>query len=226
MRSPMDNWLDLKVQARVQLTADVVMLELVSPTSHALPAFQAGSYIDIQIPGGLLRPYSLCNAPQEMHRYVVAVRKEKTSRGASIYLHDRVKVRDTLRVRHPLNEFPLHTAAVYSALLGGGVGVAPLISMAADLWHRGAPFELHFSARNQLCAPFADFLAQQPYRDRIQFHWSEDAGGRIHFERCFTRLSALSHVYVCGPKPYTQDAIGAAQRLGVASERIHFETFI
>jgi vanillate monooxygenase ferredoxin subunit len=222
----MDAWLDLKVKKREQLTADVVILELESTTTKALPAFQAGGYIDIQIPGGLLRPYSLCNAPQERHRYVIAVRKERPSRGASVYLHDRVKAGDVLRVRHPLNEFPLHPSAKYSALFGGGVGIAPLLSMAAELWHRGAGFELHLSARNLQQAPFATYLLKQPYRGRVHFHWSEEAGGRIDFARCFSNLSPLSHIYLCGPARYMQDAMAASQPLGIAIERVHFELFV
>jgi vanillate O-demethylase ferredoxin subunit len=221
----MEAWLDLRVKKREQLTSDVVMLELESTTGHALPAFQAGAYIDIQIPGGLLRPYSLCNAPQEGRRYVIAVRKERPSRGASVYLHDRVRAGDVLRVRHPLNEFPLHPSATYSALFGGGVGIAPLLSMAAELWHRGAGFEVHFSARNVHQAPFASYLQRQPYRGRVHFHWSEDAGGRIDFARCFSHLSPLCHIYLCGPGGFTQDAIGVAQQIGVAHEHLHFESF-
>lgn len=222
----MEAWLDLKVKKREQLTADVAMLELESATAHVLPAFQAGAYIDIQIPGGLLRPYSLCNAPQERHRYVIAVRKEQPSRGASAYLHDRVRVGHALRVRHPLNEFPLHPSATYSALFGGGVGIAPLLSMAAELWHRGGGFELHLSARNLQQAPFSSYLQQQPYRGRVHFHWSEESCGRIDFARCFSRLSMLSHIYLCGPGRYMQEAIAAAQRLGIGSDRLHFESFV
>lgn len=222
----MDAWLDLRVIKREQLTADVVMLELESITGHTLPAFQAGAYIDIQIPGGLLRPYSLCNPPQDRHRYVIAVRKEMLSRGASVYLHDRVRARDVLRVRHPLNEFPLHPAATYSALFGAGVGIAPLLSMAAELWHRGAGFEVNLSARNLQQAPFASYLQQQAYRDRVHFHWSEDVGGRIGFAHCFSYLSPLSHIYLCGPARYMQEAIAAAQTFGIANDRVHFESFV
>lgn len=221
----MDDWIDLRVKRREQLTVDVVMLELESATAQALPAFEAGAYIDIRLPGGLLRPYSLCNAPQDRQRYVLAVRKERPSRGASAYLHDRLKVGDALRVRHPRNEFPLHPSATYSALFGGGVGIAPLLSMAANQWHRGAGFEVHLSARNLQQAPFGNYLQMQPYRGRVHFHWSEDASGRIDFRQRFSRLSPLSHIYLCGPERYMQDAMAAAQMLCIGSDRLHFERF-
>jgi vanillate O-demethylase ferredoxin subunit len=221
----MDAWLDLRVKSREQLTANVVKLELVAPKSSELPIFKAGSYIDIQIPGGMLRPYSLCNGPQDKVRYVIAVRREIHSKGASAYLHDTVKAGDMLRVRHPLNEFSLDSAAPYSVLLGGGVGIAPLLSMAEDLWHRGAAFEVHLSARNQLNAPFGEQLLQSPFKSRVQFHWSELQDGRLSFERCFKRLSSLSHIYLCGPAPYMTGAISTALKCGVSQERIHSENF-
>jgi vanillate O-demethylase ferredoxin subunit len=136
-----------------------------------------------------------------------------------------VKVGGVLRVRNPLNEFPLHPSATYSALFGGGVGIAPLLSMAAELWRRGAGFEVHLSGRNLQQTPFASYLKNQPYRSRVHFHWSEDAGGRIEFGQCFSRLSPLSHIYVCGPKPYLQDAIAAAQLQNFITDRLHFENF-
>lgn len=221
----MDAWLDLKVKRREQLTANVVKLELVCPISGELPSFKAGSYIDIQIPDGILRPYSLCNGPQDRRRYVIAVRRENHSKGASSYLHDTVKTGDMLRVRHPLNEFALVSSAPYSVLLGGGVGIAPLLSMAEDLWNRGAAFELHMSARNLQGAPFGEHLQQSPFRNRVQFHWSELQDGLLSFERCFKRLSSLSHIYLCGPAPFMTGAISTALQCGVSQERIHSENF-
>jgi ferredoxin-NADP reductase len=221
----MDAWLDLKVKHREQLIANVVKLELVCPMSAELPSFKAGSYIDIQIPSGILRPYSLCNGPQDRRRYVIAVRRESHSKGASAYLHDTVKTGDMLRVRYPLNEFSLDSAAPYSVLLGGGVGIAPLLSMAEDLWFRGAAFELHLSARNLHGAPFGEQLLQSPFKSRVQFHWSERPDGRMNFERCFKLLSSLSHIYVCGPTTYISAAVSAAVKHGHSQQRIHLEHF-
>jgi vanillate O-demethylase ferredoxin subunit len=221
----MDDWVDLRVKSKSRLTADVVMLELISITNQALPRFEAGAYIDIQIPGGILRPYSICNAPHETHRYVIAVRRESPSRGASQYLHDQLKEGDLLSVRHPRNEFALNPAATYSALYGGGVGIAPLICMAEELWRRGSAFDLHLSARNYQDAPFAEHLMQVPYKDRVHFHWSENPNGRVEFESCFNKLSPLSHVYLCGPSGYMNSAVGVAIKTGFSQKRLHLESF-
>jgi len=221
----MEAWIDLHVKAREQLTPDVVMLELTAPDEQELPTFEAGAYIDIQIPGGMLRPYSLCSAPHDRQRYAIAVRKQTPSRGASAYLHDAARVGDRLRVRHPLNEFPLQPAASHTVLLGGGVGIAPLLSMASALWQRGASFEVHLCARNAQDAPFFTYLQGCAYRSKVHFHWSEEQGGRIDFDQVMGVLSALSHIYLCGPRGYMDAAFRSALSAGCAPERIHFEHF-
>jgi vanillate O-demethylase ferredoxin subunit len=221
----MNAWIDLKVKSLEKLTPDVLMIELVSPSGDNLPRFEAGSYIDIQLPVGLLRPYSLCNAPHQAHGYVIAVRRESNSRGASTFLHERLRPGDVLTVRHPINTFALHPSSTHSVLFGGGVGAAPLVSMAADLWRRVASFELHLSARNEEHAPFLDYLKQAPYRSRVHLHLSEGDSGRLDFENIFERVPPLSHFYLCGPARYMNAGISAALKAGVSNSRLHFESF-
>lgn len=221
----MDAWIELKLKDRQQLTPNVLMLEFVPLHGLELPRFEAGAYIDVQMPGGMLRPYSLCNAPQDRHRYVIAVRRAVKSRGGSVHLHDRLAVGDALKVRHPLNEFPLYPSASHSVLFGGGVGVAPLLSMAEDLWHRGASFELHLSARNRENAPFIEHLCGAAYRGRVHLHLSELSGGRLDFDAAIKRISPLSHIYLCGPAHFMNAGIGAALRSGLPHDRVHIESF-
>jgi vanillate O-demethylase ferredoxin subunit len=218
-------WIDLAVERRTQIAPGVALFKLVGLTKQPLPAFTAGAYIDVQIPGGMLRPYSLCNAPHDTSQYCIAVRKECSSRGASAYLHDKLRAGDYLRVRHPQNEFPLNPVASYSALFAGGIGVAPLISMAESLWHRGAAFELHLSARNAQQAPFASYLQASPYRHQVGLHWSERCDGRVGFDACIRQLPPLAHIYLCGPAGFMEAAIASAVRLGWPIERLHFERF-
>ena len=118
----MEDWTELRVARKWPVAVDIVALELVSKTGAELPPFEPGAYIDVQIPGGLLRPYSLCNAPHQPNHYRIAVQRERDSRGASKWLHDRLQPGDALQVRRPLNDFPLDRSAVYSVLLAGGIG--------------------------------------------------------------------------------------------------------
>ena len=217
------DWVDVTVARKWSEAMGIAGFELIAADGGLLPAFDAGSYVDVLTPGDLLRPYSLCNAPTERHRYVIAVLREPYGRGGSIALHDCVRQGDRLRVRAPRNEFVLHTGAVYSVLLAGGIGVTPLLAMAESLWRRGAGFELHYSARNAARAAFAHGLRTRPHAPRVNFHWSE-MHGRMEFDRLLKRVPPSSHLYLCGPAAFIDSALAAATRLGWAAERMHFES--
>ncbi len=219
------SWLDVIVSQRIALCDDIVELELLSPVGDDLPVFDPGAYINIQIPGGILRPYSLCSSARERQRYRIAIRRERHSRGASAYLCDVVKVGQRLTISSPMNEFPLNRSSVYSVLLGAGVGLTPLLSMADDLWSRGAGFELHYSEKSAIEAPFFNHLQKSKFKDRLKFHWSKNPKGRINFEHCLTVVPRLSDLYFCGPKSYIDSGITSACLLGWSMDLIHWENF-
>lgn len=218
------DWIEVTVARKWDEAVDIAGLELVPAGGGLLPTFDAGSYVDVLTPAGHLRPYSLCNPPTERHRYVIAVLREPSGRGGSIALHASVRQGDRLKIRSPLNEFGLHPGTVYTVLLGGGVGVAPLLSMADALWRTGAGFELHYSARNANRAAFDQTLRERPYAARVKCHWSEELG-RIDFERILRQVPRLSHLYVCGPVAFIDSAVAAATTAGWPVDRIHLESF-
>ena len=139
-------------------------------------------------------------------------------------LHDRVATGDRLRIRAPRNEFPLVSPAVHSILLGGGIGVVPLIAMAESLWVQGSPFELHYSARNKEHAPFVEALGQRPYSSRVRFHCTE-AVGHLNFAELLRRLPSSSEVYICGPVGFMQSAATEFIASGRSSLHMHLESF-
>lgn len=219
-----DGWLEVRVARRWEAADDTVAFELVDRNGRELPPFEAGSYIDVLTPRGHLRPYSLCNSPLDRSRFIIAVRVEAQGRGGSLSLHHDVTVGDQLRVRGPHNEFPLNVASVYSVLLAGGVGIAPLLSMAHVLWTRGAPFTLHYSARNESAAPFAADLAQVPFASFVRFHWTE-SWGRPDFKALLAGTPHGADVYVCGPPGYSCNATAAYLEGGRHPGRLHAESF-
>src|ERR1700712_5216560 len=97
----------VKVLRRTQEAQDIASFELGRPDGSALPAFSAGSHIDVQVPGGLTRQYSLCNDPGESHRYMIGVLRDAGSRGGSDAMHERVAEGDLLHISAPRNHFPL-----------------------------------------------------------------------------------------------------------------------
>src|SRR5437868_15547793 len=99
--------LTVKVVRRTREADGIASFELARADGAALPPFSAGSHIDVQVPGGLTRQYSLCNDPGEQHRYRIAVLRDATSRGGSAGMHDAVHEGDALHISEPRNHFPL-----------------------------------------------------------------------------------------------------------------------
>ena len=216
--------LDVTVTRKWNEAVGIAGFELAAAGGGPLPAFGAGAYVDVLTPAGRLRPYSLCNPPTERHRYVIAVQRAPAGRGGSIELHECVRQGDRLKIGLPRNEFALHPGAVYSVLIGGGIGVTPLLGMADSLWRQGAGFEMHYGARNAARAAFDETLRHCAYAARVRRHWSEEHG-RIDFERVLSRVAHLSHLYLCGPAAFIASAVGAATRCGWPITRIHLECF-
>ena len=105
-----------------------------------LPAFTAGAHIDVHLPDGVVRQYSLCNPQGERHRYVVGVKRDLNSRGGSRYMHDQLRVGTVLQVGEPRNNFPLHEEASSSMFIAGGIGVTPIACMVDRLRQLGRPW--------------------------------------------------------------------------------------
>ncbi|MFN3496267.1 MAG: ferredoxin reductase, partial [Hydrogenophaga sp.] len=163
----------LKLRLRqIRLEAqDVVSLELVAAGGGALPPFTAGAHIDFLLPGEKVRSYSLVNDPAETHRYVVAVLRESEGKGGSVWLHDRPRVGELLEVRTPVNDFALAANAPVSVLIGGGIGITPMMSMVRQLEREGREWCLHLAARSPQHAAFLDELrALDAGRGRVTLH--------------------------------------------------------
>jgi vanillate O-demethylase ferredoxin subunit len=155
--------LSVRVARKSIEAEDICSLELVSADGAPLPAFAAGSHVDVQLPGGPTRQYSLCNDPAETHRYLIAVLRDARSRGGSAAVHERVKVGDTLVISAPKNHFALAHDASSHLLLAGGIGVTPLLCMAERLAHAGADFEMHYCTRSPARSAFRQRIAVAPF---------------------------------------------------------------
>ena len=119
--------LRVRVASKQQEALDICTFELVRQDGLPLPPFAAGSHVDVHLPGGLVRQYSLCHQPSERHRYLTGVLRDANSRGGSQTLHDRVRVGDLLNISAPKNHFALAHGAQHSILLAGGIGVTPIL---------------------------------------------------------------------------------------------------
>jgi vanillate O-demethylase ferredoxin subunit len=215
----------VKVRRRAQEALDIVSLELVRPDGSALPGFSAGSHIDVQLPGGLTRQYSLCNDAAEQHRYRIAVLRDPATRGGSAAVHDAVREGDTLLISEPRNHFPL-VHAQRTLLFAGGIGVTPLLCMAQRLAAIGADFTLHYCTRSRDRTAFADEIATSAWRDRAQFHFDDgEAAQKLQLEQVLAQPQAGMHLYVCGPTGFISWVVDTAQRLGWPKDQVHLEYF-
>lgn len=215
----------VKVLRKTQEAQDIAAFELARPDGSALPAFSAGSHIDVQVPGGPVRQYSLCNDAAENHRYRIAVLRDAASRGGSAAMHDVVREGDTLTISEPRNHFPL-VHAQRTLLFAGGIGVTPLLAMAQRLAAIEADFTLHYCTRSPARTAFRDEIAASPWAQRVHFHFDDgDAAQKLDLERALGAPLAGTHVYVCGPAGYIDFVVKTAQRLGWPDDQVHLEYF-
>lgn len=215
----------VKVLRKTQEAQDIASFELARPDGSALPAFSAGSHIDVQVPGGPVRQYSLCNDAAENHRYRIAVLRDANSRGGSAAMHDVVREGDTLTISEPRNHFPL-VHAQRTLLFAGGIGVTPLLAMAQRLAAIDADFTLHYCTRSPARTAFRGEIAASSWAQRVQFHFDDgDAAQKLDLERALGTPQAGTHVYVCGPAGYIDFVVKTAQRLGWPEDQVQLEYF-
>ena len=218
-------WLEVKVAKKTVEAVDVVSLELVSTDDSALPPFSAGSHIDVELPNGLVRQYSLCNDATETHRYLIGVLLDAGTRGGSKSVHHDVAVGSTIRISEPRNHFQL-VAAERSILFAGGIGVTPILCMAERLASSGAEFEMHYCARSRERTAFAGRLEASAFFPRVALHFDDGLQSqRLDAETALAAPASGAHLYVCGPTGFMDHVMKTAREQGWLEENIHFEYF-
>lgn len=217
--------LAVQVVRKVQEAAGIASFELARAGGAPLPAFSAGSHIDVQVPGGPTRQYSLCNDSAERHRYRIAVLRDPASRGGSIAMHEAVHEGDVLHISEPRNHFPLRHAS-RTLLLAGGIGVTPLLCMAQRLATIGADFAMHYCTRSPERTAFVREIGASAFAGRVQFHFdSGPPGQKLDLGALLATPDAAAQLYVCGPTGFIDHVVGAANTGGWSSDRIHLEYF-
>ena len=170
--------------------------------NSTLPAFAAGSHVDLMLAPDLTRSYSLSNDPRERDRYVVSVNKDPGSRGGSRHVHEQLRVGDVLKISSPRNNFQLDETAEHTVLVAGGIGITPLKAMISRLNSIGLSWELFYATKTRATTAFLDELQhlQDLQRGRVHFHFSaESKGARLDLEALVSAAPGSSHFYCCGP---------------------------
>jgi phthalate 4,5-dioxygenase reductase subunit len=214
----------LTVRRKSTIAEGITLFELADPDGGELPAFEAGAHIALTTPNGLLRRYSLCNAPSDRQRYLIAVKRDEQGGGGSVSMADQLAAGATLAVSPPLNYFPLSRQATRYLLLAGGIGITPLLSMVHELRARDADFQLIYIARAPESCAFLDQLAQPDLAGRVQVHHSHgDPARSFKLEPVLAEHAAGTHLYCCGPRRLMQ-AVREATRHWPAGT-VHLEDF-
>jgi vanillate O-demethylase ferredoxin subunit len=218
--------LDVLVTRKRQEAEGIFSFELARADGHPLPAFSAGSHIDVHLPNGLVRQYSLCNHPEERHRYLIGVLLDPQSRGGSQSMHEQVQEGGGLRISEPRNLFALEHEASYSVLLAGGIGITPILCMAERLSQAGADFELHYCGRSAERTAFIERIRGSSFAHRAYFHFDDQGPDqRLDAARVFSAPASNRHLYVCGPGGFMEFVLGAARDHGWAEAQLHREYF-
>lgn len=218
------NWLSLDVTARTGIAEDIVLFELRAPDRTALPGFAPGAHVLVRTPAAGERRYSLCNAPAERDRYVIAVKLDASGRGGSSSMVRDVRIGTRLEVSPPENYFPLTDSASSYLLIAGGIGITPLRAMIAELDARNADYRLLYCTRTPESTAFLDELTTPKLAARVTVH--HDYGERERSVALAPFLAARegnTHLYCCGPRPLMQAVREAASHW--PSSAVHFEDF-
>jgi ferredoxin-NADP reductase len=196
------------VTARRPLTDRVDEFRLEPSAPGVLPGWTPGAHLDITVPGGLLRQYSLCSDPADRSGYTIAVDRATDPRenghSGSAALHDLATVGTELQVGEPRNHFPL-TRALNYVFVAGGIGVTPMIALAAQVTRSDRPWRMLCLARTEDAMPYLPEL-RSSYGDAVRFHGS--AEGRVDLAAELADLPRGTAVYVCGPGALT-DGVAA-----------------
>lgn len=217
--------LHLMVTAKRRVADDVVALTLRSSTGGPLPPMTPGAHLDLHLPGGRIRQYSLCNGPSDESFYTLAVKREQISRGGSAAVHDTLRIGDRLSTSLPKNNFPLDVIASRRLLVAGGIGITPLLSMARHLSEKAELFHLHYFCRSVDHVAFGQELTDE-LGQRITLHlgYSPDQT-RDCIQKLLASPRSGTHVYTCGPAPIMELVAQAAAAASWPAQQLHFEYF-
>jgi ferredoxin-NADP reductase len=209
---------EVRLRAIVWEAPGVVSLQLTAPDGGALPAFEPGAHIDLKLPDGTMRQYSLSGDPADTSHYRVGIRAVAGGLSSS-FIHRKLRPGELLTVSAPRNNFPLVDSARY-IFVAGGIGVTPLLPMMRQASAKGRPWTLLYCNRRNEDAPF---LAEiKALGGEVSMHSSE-AGTRLDVAQRLAAVQPDTAVYCCGPESLMTAVEDATAAWPDGS--IHFEWF-
>ncbi|MEU2058945.1 PDR/VanB family oxidoreductase [Streptomyces sp. NPDC013455] len=211
---PRSRALRLRLAAHETIADGVVQLRL---AGAGLPRWEPGAHVDLVLPSGLVRQYSLCGDPGDTSCYTVATRLVADGRGGSREVHERLAEGMELEVRGPRNRFPLVDAPAY-VFVAGGIGITPLLPMLRAL-PEGTAWRLLYGGRTRASMPYLEEVRALA-GDRATVV-ADDEDGRVDLPALFAGIPEGTAVYCCGP-----DGLAAAVAEALpGTATLHLERF-
>lgn len=216
---------DVKVTDRYVDGENVSVITLGSQLNQVLPSFEAGAHVDVHLPNGMVRQYSICQNPADSAAYRLGILKDEHSRGGSSCVYEELHLGRELQISAPKNLFAL-VEAEHSILIGGGIGITPLITMAYQLYNENRSFELHYCGSSAQRSAFVAELQQGVLAPFTRFHFkAEGANHREYFAQKFAQFDKNSHIYTCGPNAFMDWVMDLATRAQFDQHHLHKEIF-
>ena len=219
-----DKTIEVLLRSITYEAEDVISLDLRPVATQMLPAFTAGSHIELQLRNGLRRSYSLANPQHERHRYCIAVQHEPTGRGGSRFIHESVRVGDVLTISAPRNNFPLVETAERCVLIAGGIGITPIWCMVQRLVSLTQPWRLFYAVRSRRRAAYLDAILELGGQQNVHLHFDDERHGEfLHLAAVVQDVAPGTHFYCCGPLPML--AAFEQATAGLPADTVHVEYF-
>jgi ferredoxin-NADP reductase len=216
-----DSLIEVRVSAIRYAARDTNIFEFRRPDGAPLPSYEPGAHVDMHLPNGMLRNYSLIVARPEPGTYTFGIKRDPASRGGSRYIHDELRVGKLIKISAPRNNFALKEDAEHTILFAGGIGITPIWCMVQRLTELGRPWALYYSCRSR--ADMA-FLQELERLTGPQFHFDDEHAGKfLDIAGIVGAAPKSAHLYCCGPTPML-DAFEAATKEW-PREQIHIEYF-
>lgn len=213
----------LILTARETLSPRITRFRFEHPEGRPLPLFSGGAHVMVEMQDGdILRrnAYSLISDPEDGSGYEIAVQREDQGRGGSLFMHEKARPGDLMRLGLPVNLFALNLTARKHLLIAGGVGITPFIAQTRELQRLGLPYELHYAVRAR------DELAALPLLpEGVHVHVSAE-GSRMDLDAILSEQPLGTHLYVCASDRMISTVLDSALALGWPRDALHSEEFL
>jgi phthalate 4,5-dioxygenase reductase subunit len=211
-----------RVTRAERIAEDIHLFELRDPAGGELPEFSAGAHVQVRVPNGLIRKYSLCNDPAERDRYVIAVKREVPGRGGSESMIRDLAEGAEVPVSAPTNNFELTKSPAGYLFVAGGIGITPIMAMIHQLTAAGGRFKLYYCTRSADATAFRDELAAPELRGKVKIH--HDGGDLAKALDLWPIVEKpQGHLYCCGPRGLMQSVRDMTGHWSPPA--VHFEAF-